>query len=147
MKKTSHNYDRAFEKLLEARKETDANDIAIAEHEKEINKLKNKKIEDERKEHVLAANYFTPEKIRELHEKTIRLLKCDDFNQDDYVLIFSNSTSIERKDIEFLMNRQEELYEMEKKLDNTKLNTKEEKLNGFWLTLAEILHGGNDNDA
>ena len=147
MKKTSHNYDSAFERLLEARQETNSNDIAIAEHEKEINKLKNKKIEDERKEHILAANYFTPEKICELHEKTVLLLKCDDFNQDDYVAIFSNSTSIQRKDIEFLINRQEELYEMEKKLDNTKLNTKEKKLNEFWLALAETLLGGNANDA
>lgn len=138
--------DSAFEALIEARKITNYNDEVIAEHEREIKRLQNKKCADEHNECILAVNYFTAEKIKELCDRSNRVLKCDDINPEHYIQLFSDISNVKIEDIDFLIDRQKELDEAEKTLDNIKNDLKEKTSDGFLLSLAEILLGGKTND-
>ncbi len=140
------NEDSAFDALLEIRQQRASNLKAIAEHQREINKIEGKDIADQRTERVFAANYFTADKIRELHKRTLEVLKCDDFDQDFYIDLFSNSSTIDDRYIDFLVNRKKELDEFEQTFDNIKGDLKVNKSSDFLLTLAEIFRGGSAND-
>ncbi len=139
-------YDSAFEALLEAMEETNSVDVAIGKCEKQLHDLKNNRDTRVRNEYIRAANYFTKEKICELHRRTVDLLKCDDFNEDEYIQIFSDSSKIKREHIAFLVHRQQEIKEFEHQLDSDNKTEHIQKPNGFWDVLADIFNGGNAND-
>lgn len=139
-------YDSAFEALLEAMEETNSDDVAIGKCEKQLHDLRNSRETHVRNEHIHAANYFTKERISELHQRTVDLLKCDDFNEDEYIQIFSDSSKIKREHIAFLVHRQQELKEFEQRFDNDNKTEQNHKPNKFWDTLADIFNGGNTND-
>lgn len=94
-----------------------------------------------------AANYFTEEKIRELYQKTIDILKCKDLDMDKYINEFSDSTTIEFNDIIFLLHREDELKRMEDELNQEPIQQKPPKETSFFGRLVDILGRGNTNDA
>lgn len=138
--------DSAFEALLEAIEETNHNDIAIAQYQKEICKLNNKKEANARTERILATRYFTNEKINEIHQKSVDLLNCNDFDQEEYAQIFSDISNVERKHISFLVHRQQEINEVEFKINSSCKDSKNKKINNLLIALADIFSGGDSND-
>jgi hypothetical protein len=93
---------------------------------------------------VYAANYYTETYITELHSKTIKVLKKDDFLPQDYILKFKNAETIKKEDIEFLNERANEIFKIEQNLSNSSFP--EKKMNRFreWLIgVADSLNGGD----
>lgn len=108
---------RALSILLAAIEETNSNDILIGEHKREIERLENKKEKDIRKTRIAAAIYFTRERIIDLHERSVNLLRCNDFDENEYIRIFSDISTIERAHIDFLVQRQSEIEDFEASLN------------------------------
>ena len=103
----------------------------------------------ERKECVLAANYFTKEKIKELHSKSLSLLKTNDFDEDEYIRLFSSSSTISIDCIDFLIAREKEIKDIESVLASNEIqctNNKKNRTSGFRTALADILMGGGRNN-
>jgi len=144
MKNKKQNYDRAFELLLQAIEETNEDERRIGEYTKEISKLEEKKKKDTKKANVMAAHYFSEEKISELHKKTVELLKDDDFNEQEYIEEFSDISKIETEHVNFLIERQRELESFEKDFSN---ELEEPPSNNKMVKIANILlKGGANND-
>ena len=109
MENDKQKQSRFLSILLDALIETNSNDILIGQHKREIERLKNKNKEDTRKARIAAANYFTSERIAELHKKSVDLLRCNDFDEDEYIRIFSDISTIEITHVDFLIQRQHEI--------------------------------------
>lgn len=122
-----------------ALKEIDNDDVQIGMLERQTEAAHQKKTDDIRLAKIVAANFFTKEKIAEIHSKSISVLKSNDFNEDDYISIFSDTSRIELEHIEFLMEKLEYIEKTELKLNN---NTETSR---SWL--YDLFHrGGVDND-
>lgn len=144
METDKQRYDRAFSLLLDAIEEMNSNSIKIGEHEKEIERLRKKQEEELRAAFIIAANCFTREKIIEIHKKSVELLKCNDFNEDEYIQLFSDISRLEYRHIDFLIQRQNEINFHEFKLNDEHDPTQDKK--SFISTLADILKKGGAND-
>lgn len=140
--------DRAEKVLFEGMETLHNNVIQIGHYQKEI-----KKIEDESqklaKEIVVpAAHYYNKERIRELHQNTIALLKCNDFDPEEYIAIFSDSSKIKLEHIHFLWKRQKQLADLKQILnvrEDEKSNTKKDSK--LFDALADLLvKDGANND-
>ena len=136
---------RALSVLLEAIEETNSNDILIGEHKREIERLENKKEKDIRRTRIAAANYFTRERIIELHERSVNLLRCNDFDENEYIQIFSDISTIEIAHIDFLVQRQGEIEAFEASL-NKDLDKPVQIKKTPMTTLAGIFMKGGAND-
>lgn len=112
-------FNRAFSILIESLDELNLNDIHIGELEREIKRYEKKKEADFRTTLIAAVNYFTKEKITELHTASVELLKCDDFDAEEYISRFSDISTVSLKDIDFLIQRQREIDSFETNLNNT----------------------------
>lgn len=145
MKKNKNN-DRNFELILNYIKMQKNNNIVIGEREKEIAKLQN---DNERlfgKLRIASANYFTKEKIAELHQKTVDLLKTNDFDEQMYIDLFSDSSTIRYENIDFLVERQKSIEQFEQ-LKDCNNQTRHKKSAGLLNKLANILmKDGTPND-
>ena len=146
MENDKPKHSRALSVLLEAIEETNSNDILIGEHKREIERLENKKEKDTRKTRIVAANYFTSERIAELHEKSIKLLRCNDFNENEYIQIFSDISTIGIEHIDFLVQRQSEIEDFEASLNNTLDDKPVPTKKTAMTTLADIFMKGGAND-
>lgn len=139
--------DRAGEMLSEGFKEIEDNVIQIGSFEKEIKILIENTIKKAKTLTVPAAHYFTADRIRELHNRTIELMRCDDFNQEEYIAIFSDSSRITLTHIHFLWERQKQLNDLEEKLNTRQTESKNAKKTSKWDSLADYLaKDGADND-
>lgn len=136
---------RALSILLAAIEETNSNDILIGEHKREIERLENKKEKDIRKTRIAAAIYFTRERIIDLHERSVNLLRCNDFDENEYIRIFSDISTIERAHIDFLVQRQSEIENFEASL-NKDLDKPVQSKKTPMTTLADIFMRGGAND-
>ncbi len=112
-------YNRAFTILIESLDELYSNDIHIGEHEREIILLKKKKSSDLRSVLIAASNYFTEEKIAELHKLSVELLKCNDFSAEEYISRFSDISKVRLEDVDFLTQRQREIESFKARLNRT----------------------------
>lgn len=138
------NYNRAFSILIKSLDELNLNDIRIGELEREIEQWKRKKKEDLRTTYIAAANFFTKEKISELHAKSVELLKCDDFSEEEYISRFSDISKVGLEDIDFLLQRQREIDSFEAALNGTdQTPSRKTKLSKLADTLMK---GGANND-
>ena len=137
-------YNRAFSILLESLDELNSNDIHIGELEREIKRWEKKKETDLRTTLIAAVNFFTKEKIIELHTASVELLKCDDFDAEKYISRFSDISTVKREDIDFLIQRQREISSFEINLNSTDQPSKKKtKLSRLADT---FLKGGANND-
>lgn len=136
---------RALSILLEAIEETNTNDIRIGELQREIEKLENKKRRDIRKSQIAAANYFTRERIIFIHDKSVSLLRCNDFDENEYIRIFSDISTIKREHIDFLVQRQREIDDTEASF-NKDLDKPAQSKKTIMTTLADIFMKGGAND-
>lgn len=118
MNSNKQSNNKAFCFLLQALQDLDSNEICIGEQEKKLAKLKIHAQELLRNIRIMAINYFTAEKIIELHEKSVRLLGCDDFDADEYIHLFSEISKLELCHIDFLLRRKEEIDSTEEKLNS-----------------------------
>lgn len=118
MDSNEQSNSRALLFLLDALKEVESNEILIGEQEKKLAQLKNKNQDSIRTACIMAVNYFTAEKNTELHEKSISLLGCDDFDANEYIHIFSDISKLELHHIEFLLQRKEEIDSIQEKLNS-----------------------------
>ena len=125
-------HDRAYKALLEAIERRNNDNVCIGELERELSKLKKKREQDINEERVLAANYFTEEIISDIHEKSIVELKKDDFNTDDYIKIFSDVSTIKTENVDFLVQRQEQINYFEKKFRMFESEEEEKKVKRFF---------------
>ena len=135
-------YNRAFSILIESLDELNSNDIHIGELEREIKRWEKKK--DLRTTLIAAVNFFTKEKITELHTASVELLKCDDFDVEEYISRFSDISTVNLGDIDFLLQRQREINSFEINLNSSNQSQRERtKLSRLADT---FLKGGANND-
>ena len=128
--------------MLETITEIGLNDVLAANHAKEIEKIKQERIQKEREIIIYAVNYFTPEIIHKLHEQTKKLLRYDDFNEEKYLDIAADSSTMTYQDACFLVNRQKEINSMEGRI----VKATGLKKNSIMKTLADLLLEGCEND-
>ena len=83
-----------------------------------LEQLKKKKERDIKKVHQYAANYFTKEKISELYRLSLEVLKSSPFNIDDYIKRFSDTSNFDIDDIDFLIQLQYNIVEVQEKLNS-----------------------------
>lgn len=141
------NSNSAFATLLDSIATTNENDIQIGEHKRIIEELENKKKKDIRKTSIIAAKYFTKEKITELHQKSVDLLSCNDFSEEEYFQIFSDISNIDFGHIVFLADRQKEIESFEEKLNDNNHQFENNESSSIMSRLADILmKGGADHD-
>lgn len=145
MENDKQKQSRALSVLLEAIEETNSNDILIGERKREIERLENKKEKEIRRTRIAAANYFTRERIIELHERSVNLLRCNDFDENEYIQIFSDISTIEIAHIDFLVQRQGEIEAFEASL-NKDLDKPVQIKKTLMTTLADIFMKGGAND-
>lgn len=137
-------YNRAFSILIESIDELNSNDIHIGELEREIERWEKKKETDLRTTLIAAVNFFTKEKITELHTASVELLKCDDFDVEEYIARFSDISTVNRGDIDFLLQRQREINSFEMNLNSP--NQPQGKKTKLSRLADTFLKGGANND-
>lgn len=109
--------ESAEQALFDSMKTLEDNVIEIGKHEKAIEDLKEKSVNELKLLIVFAAHYYSEEKIRELHHNTVQILKCSDFDPEEYIAIFSDSSKIKLKHIHFLLQRQKLLTTVQQTLN------------------------------
>lgn len=144
MASEEQKYNRAFSILIESLDELNLNDIHIGEYERKIKQYEKKKKADLRRTFIAAVNFFTKEKINELHTDSVELLKCDDFEVQDYISRFSSISTVRLKDIDFLIERQREINDFKTNLNDTDQSVK--KKTKLSILADTILKGGANND-
>ena len=134
--------DVALRLLKESLSSADSNEIAIGEHEREIERLRRKKCEDEKKARILAVNFFTETKIQEIH-KNAEELRLSTFDEEEFIKLFSNNSTVTIEKINYLLELLDDIETASQ--INTQKKGKEPV--GFWVKLAEaFLEGGARND-
>ena len=73
------------------------------------------------------SNYFTKEKISELYRLSLEVLKSSPFNIDDYIKRFSDTSNFDIDDIDFLIQLQYNIVEVQEKLNSKTEMTDESK--------------------
>jgi len=142
MEKNIKYLDRAYELLSQSIEEINQDDTVIAEYTKKVVEAEDKKNQDIRKARQYAATYFTKEKISELHQRTLDLLKCDDFNEEEYINAFSDSSNIDINRVLFLFGRQRELDLFEKDFDINDKSNSSSAVETILARIAEALMKG-----
>ena len=84
-------------------------------------------------------------RIIELHERSVNLLRCNDFDENEYIQIFSDISTIEIAHIDFLVQRQGEIEAFEASL-NKDLDKPVQIKKTPMTTLADIFMKGGAND-
>lgn len=146
MQNEKQNINSAFATLLDSIAATNENDIQIGEHKRKIEELENKKQKAIRRTKIVAAKYFTKEKITELHQKSIDLLSCNDFSEEEYTHIFSDISNIDFGHIVFLADRQKEIESFEEELNDKNHQFEKNESSSIMSKLADILMRGGAND-
>ena len=139
--------------MLDAIEVMNEDEEDIAEVTRKLELLKRKKEKDFKKVCQYAANYFTKDKISELHRLNQEVLKSPDFNQEEYIEIFSDNTKIKIGDIDFLVEIQSNIIEVQEKLNSNKELSYEDQIQvrgvaKIMSTIADILSrkDGANND-
>ena len=101
--------------------------IREGELEKQLNEEKKKEKEKFRQARIIAANYYTPDLIDQIYEKSVNILKVKDFDPEAYKERFSDIEKISLSDIEFLNDKQEEIQKAERMLSEKNNPRKEHK--------------------
>ncbi len=135
----------AFETLLDSISITNNYDRCIGEHKKKIEELENEKEQNVRKLKIIAAKYFCKERIMEIHKKSVDLLTCNDFCEEDFIHIFSDISMITLGHIVFLADRQQEIERFERSFNNESQQF-ENNPSSMIGTIADILLKGGAND-
>lgn len=153
MKNDILNNDIAFSSMLDAIEIMNEDEEHIAEVARELDLLKRKKEKDFKRVRQYAANYFTEDKISELHRLNQDVLKSSDFNKEEYIEIFSDNTKIRIGDIDFLIEIQNNIIEVQEKLNSNKELSSEDQVQvrgvaKIMSTIADILSrkDGANND-
>lgn len=137
-------YNKAFSILIKALDELNTNNIHIGELEREKEQWVKKNEADLRYTYVAAANFFTKEKIAELHTKSVELLKCDDFSEEEYISRFSDISTVGLKDVSFLLERQREIDSFEAEINDIDQTLRKKSM---LEKLADtLMKGGANND-
>lgn len=153
MKNDIENNDIAFSSMLDALEIVNEDEKHIADIVREFKIYKTKKDNDLKRVRQYAANYFTKEKISELHRLCLEVLKSADFNEEDYIEKFSDATKIRIDDINFLIEIQNNIIEVQEKLNSNKVLSPEDQIqisgmSKIMSVIADILSrkdGANDD--
>ena len=105
--------DQVKASMLEKLSEMKQAIIREGELEKQLNNEKKKEKEKFRQARIIAANYYTPDLIDQIYEKSVNILKVKDFDPEAYKERFSDIEKISLSDIEFLNDKQEEIQKTE----------------------------------
>lgn len=105
-------------KLQQEIEECNQIEYKIAEHEKTIKGLNDEKGKKERKILIHAARYFTKEKIIELKKKSEEELHSYDIDEVDLIEQFSDLNKLKYNTVIFLTEREDELNEEAKTLED-----------------------------
>lgn len=132
------NNDPAFSSMLEAIDIMNTDQENIANLTRDLNQLEEKIKCDLKKVQQYAANYFTKDKIIEMHRLCLEVLKTSCFNEDEYIEKFSDSTKFDISDINFLIELQNNIIEVQEKLNSNSELSKEEQIQ--IKGLARIMH-------
>lgn len=128
MKNEIRNNDIALLSMLEVMEIVNEDDKQIAEIARQLELNKSKKENDIKRLCQYAANYYTKEKISELHRLDKDVLKSSDFNEEDYIKKFSDATQINVDDINFLMEIEKNIIEVQEKLNSNKVLSSEDQV-------------------
>lgn len=153
MENEIRNNDIALLSMLEARADMNDDDRQMAELARKFELCETKKEHDFKRLRQYAAIYFNKEKISELHRLDVDLLKSEDFNEEDYIKKFSDATKIKLDDINFLIDIENNINEVRKKLDSNEVLSSEDEvqirgISKVMSTIADILSrkDGVNND-
>lgn len=119
--------DQVKASMLEKLSEMKQAIIREGELEKQLNDEKKKEKEKFRHARIIAANYYTPDLIDQIYEKSVNILKVKDFDPEAYKERFSDIEKISLSDIEFLNDKQEEIQKTERMLSEKNNPRKEHK--------------------
>lgn len=121
MDKEIQNDDKIFSSMREALDILNEDERHIADITRELESYEIKKDNDFKKVRQYAANYFTKEKISELHKLYVDVLKSSDFSEDIFIEKFSDATKIKIDDINFLIEIQNNIIEVQEKLSSNEV--------------------------
>lgn len=143
MKKVKKDDDFAFEYLLDALNDSYKYENEIADHLKEIERLKELKNDHDQTLRIKAANFFDESQIGRICNESAEKLKLHDLNEKKLNDLFADSSSIPLDVIDLLIKRIE-LIKSNESSNEIKPPTK--KINDFWLNLANLLLDGGKKD-
>ena len=146
MQNEKKSRDIAFATLLDSINVTNENDILIGEYQRKIAEIENKKQQDLRNTSIMAAKYFTKDRIVELHQKSIELLSCNDFSEEEYIRVFSDISTIDLGHIMFLVDRQKEIDSFEAKLNDKNQQFEDNGPHSIMSRIEDILMRGGAKD-
>lgn len=123
-------------------------DNKIAELERELDNLKTTKAKSIQLASRIASNYYTEEKISEIYQEGVDILKSPDcFNVDDYISASSNSSEFTLEKIILLRDIIDTINETKAEIEINNNPTVPSKSNKFWHHLCDIfLKEGEHND-
>lgn len=141
-----NNKDKfSLSKLLNSLKEINNDTKKIGGLERDIAQVKQKKELDIYTTKTLAANYFTKERIKEIHDASITILKNNDFDEEEFIEKFGDISTIELADIEFLIEKMKLINEWGG-IDKKKWGNIEISGNSFLEDLYDCYQRGVSND-
>lgn len=147
------NNDIAFSNMLNELELANEVDKRIADIVREYNGYQIKKDDHLKRVRQYAANYFSKEKISELHRLCLEVLKSSEFNEEDYIEKFSDATKIEIDDINFLIEIQNNIIEIQENLNSNMVLSSDDHpqikgMSKIMSAIADILarkDGANDD--
>ena len=136
------NDDQDLVQLTEALGSVENNELSIADHEREIARLRKRKGENEKKACIIAVNVFTEEKIKSIHKKANKY-RLTDFDEEEFIRVFSNEAHVTINHISFLLELLSEINTAEL----LEVQKNEKSKSSFWTKLADsFMRGGAKND-
>ena len=137
-----NNYDQDLVLLKETLGSVENNELSIADHEREIARLRKRKGENEKKACIIAVNVFTEEKIKSIHKKANKY-RLADFDEAEFIRVFSNKTLVTIDHISFLLELLSEINTAEL----VEVQKNEKSPSNFWTKVADsFMRGGAKND-
>lgn len=123
------------------------NNVQIGKEKKKIYELQSENERILREISIFAANYFTKEKIIDLHTKSVEILSCNDFDEEDYINLFSDISTVKIDHIIFLFDRQKEIEKYRGVLFEDNDYCDDKKSFNVLTWFADLFrNGGGEND-
>lgn len=142
MSVNTKNDDHGLVQLTEALGSVENNELSIADHEREIARLRKRKGENEKRACIIAVNVFTEEKIKSIHTKANKY-RLADFDEEEFIRVFSNEALVTIDHIYFLVELLSEINTAEL----AEVQRNEKSKSSFWSKLADsFMRGGTNND-
>ena len=96
---------------------------------------------------VYAAMYYTDEKIEKIDEESKQLLHKIDIDTDEWKKKCKDISQLKVEDVEKLLDREDEIYNMQKKLmDIAQSSNNVPKQKSILINLIDFLSGGNNDE-